>query len=217
MRKRLRVWRVGKWAGSTILLLLIAAWAGSVPPTRGSVKYEVWRPSFCLETGLVNGLLYIGYMDRGLPTPRNQWTLERAPLVASSRWWHRAGIAFPTAYQMPIRSGGLNFFAPWSKPTPLGPVISTVHMVVIPLWLPTAFVGALTALLWRRDRRRVPLGRCEWCGYDLTKNESGRCPECGVGISAPRSVVNTPTCSPRRADMSPVVDSRNGPGMRDCG
>ena len=35
----------------------------------------------------------------------------------------------------------------------------------------------------RRDARRlrrVKRGLCEWCGYDLTGNVSGVCPECGV-------------------------------------
>ena len=35
-----------------------------------------------------------------------------------------------------------------------------------------------TYILWRRDRRHPP-GHCQGCGYDLTGNESGMCPECG--------------------------------------
>jgi hypothetical protein len=37
-------------------------------------------------------------------------------------------------------------------------------------------------LVWYRHRssvRRHPPGHCKKCGYDLTGNESGRCPECG--------------------------------------
>ncbi len=30
-----------------------------------------------------------------------------------------------------------------------------------------------------RHRRRIPPGHCQQCGYDLTGNESGVCPECG--------------------------------------
>lgn len=32
-----------------------------------------------------------------------------------------------------------------------------------------------------RRRRRIPPGRCA-CGYDLTGNVSGRCPECGRAV-----------------------------------
>ena len=35
-----------------------------------------------------------------------------------------------------------------------------------------------TIILWRRDRR-PPEGHCQTCGYNLTGNTSGRCPECG--------------------------------------
>ncbi len=40
---------------------------------------------------------------------------------------------------------------------------------------------ALCALLWLR-RRRFPPGHCQRCGYDLTGNVSGRCPECGAPV-----------------------------------
>ncbi len=50
--------------------------------------------------------------------------------------------------------------------------------VLIPLWMPLAALGLPTALLWYRDRR-PPKGHCPICGYDLTGNVSGVCPECG--------------------------------------
>ncbi len=51
----------------------------------------------------------------------------------------------------------------------------------IPLWLPLVVVAIPTAILFYRDRR-IPPGHCQKCGYDLTGNESGRCPECGRTI-----------------------------------
>jgi hypothetical protein len=50
--------------------------------------------------------------------------------------------------------------------------------VFIPLWCLAVVVAIPTAFLWWRDRR-IPRGRCQHCGYDLTGNVSGRCPECG--------------------------------------
>ncbi len=52
-------------------------------------------------------------------------------------------------------------------------------MVRLPLWLPLVVVAIPTAILWHRDRRRIPPGHCQQCEYDLTGNESGVCPECG--------------------------------------
>jgi hypothetical protein len=40
-----------------------------------------------------------------------------------------------------------------------------------------------TPYLWREDRERLQAGnRCRHCGYDLTANTSGRCPECGTEV-----------------------------------
>lgn len=51
--------------------------------------------------------------------------------------------------------------------------------VVIPLWIPFVLLAVPTAILWYRDRRH-PLGHCRKCGYNLTGNVSGVCPECGM-------------------------------------
>jgi len=50
-------------------------------------------------------------------------------------------------------------------------------------------LGAVLQFAWavRRRLRRPGAGFCQACGYDLTKNESGICPECGVEIE--RAVV----------------------------
>ena len=58
---------------------------------------------------------------------------------------------------------------------PTGPV----SVLTIPLWMPFVVNAALTLWFWRLDRRRILLGHCQTCGYNLTGNVSGRCPECG--------------------------------------
>lgn len=45
--------------------------------------------------------------------------------------------------------------------------------------LPFAAFLAPRALAWARRRRRRRRGLCPGCGYDLTANVSGTCPECG--------------------------------------
>ncbi|MFH1748612.1 MAG: hypothetical protein ABIG44_16375 [Planctomycetota bacterium] len=44
------------------------------------------------------------------------------------------------------------------------------------------FVGSLTVLLWWRERHVVLPGHCRKCGYNLTGNVSGVCPECGTPV-----------------------------------
>ena len=55
----------------------------------------------------------------------------------------------------------------------------------LPLLVPLALVLVPTlasAFLLRKHGRRP--GRCRACGYDLTGNQSGRCPECGTPAKA---------------------------------
>lgn len=56
----------------------------------------------------------------------------------------------------------------------------------IPTWM--IVLAFLLLPLWREGRRfakrrRSHMNRCEKCGYNLTGNTSGTCPECGTAIS----------------------------------
>jgi len=53
--------------------------------------------------------------------------------------------------------------------------------LLIPIWLPFILLAAPLAFLWL-SRPRTPPGHCRKCGYDLTGNVSGRCPECGTPV-----------------------------------
>ena len=56
-------------------------------------------------------------------------------------------------------------------------------IVFIPLWMLVCCAGLATAVMLYADRRHVPPGHCR-CGYNLTGNISGVCPECGTPTGA---------------------------------
>jgi len=101
-----------------------------------------------------------------------------------------------------INSGGISI----SRPVP-GPSSSAtergwrwafypaeargVYAWTLTVWLPHWFLTLLFAigavpLIWLRPSRGS-LHSCHTCGYDLTGNTSGVCPECGTAIPIPRS------------------------------
>lgn len=59
-------------------------------------------------------------------------------------------------------------------------VVSAFNGVFLSLLYPPFVATTIaTLIVWRSGRKRVKLGHCQ-CGYDLTGNVSGRCPECGT-------------------------------------
>ncbi len=88
-----------------------------------------------------------------------RWTGEKAP-----EEWHYLYFGFSTQGFM-IRGG---FF---------------VRGVGFPIWFPVAVFAAYPIIAFIRGplrrRRRRRKGLCVPCGYNLTGNESGVCPECG--------------------------------------
>ncbi|HVP12160.1 MAG TPA: hypothetical protein VMV94_13365 [Phycisphaerae bacterium] len=70
---------------------------------------------------------------------------------------------------------GFRFLSPRVETWPDGRTVA-----YLPIWVFLTPLLVATALLWWLDRRRIPPGHCRRCGYDLTGNTSGRCPECGL-------------------------------------
>ena len=70
------------------------------------------------------------------------------------------------------------------------PDASRYVAVVLPYWLITLPTSVpLLLIAWRhwhdRGARRIAMGRCAACGYDL-RESPGRCPECGaVSVATP--------------------------------
>jgi hypothetical protein len=61
-----------------------------------------------------------------------------------------------------------------------------VTWIILPLWIPVVALVIPTTFLWWRCLRVLP-GHCQNCGYDLTGNVSGVCPECGTAVPDART------------------------------
>lgn len=89
---------------------------------------------------------------------------------------------------LPLSCGafGLSHFRPpdsFRDIVVLAGIMAVVAVVILPVtFLVAFFISELSASTARRRQGRAARGYCVNCGYDLTGNESGRCPECGERV-----------------------------------
>jgi hypothetical protein len=151
--------------GFTALLAAAAAvlWVVSFP---WHVGYNPAATSWW-DFGVANGAMIIMHAAP-----------ERLPLSGlSSRWYAPAWQTAltprlerqPDLPRPPLTVGG--------QTVPCSP-IPGYTLLMIPLWPFVVVFAAGAVLLWRRRFKARAPGLCA-CGYNLTGNVSGRCPECG--------------------------------------
>ncbi len=91
-------------------------------------------------------------------------------------------------YSLPARGSSSGWMG--SSLVPAGDLygrVGNAWQISLPLLVLLAFTSIPTAFLWWLDRRRIAPGHCQKCGYNLTGNTSGICPECGEKVSQERS------------------------------
>ena len=110
-----------------------------------------------------------------------------------SAWW-RVWVAVLDGPFIGVHAGGLEIYTttlagrPGYVPNAAGLRFALVGMTrsngfTLPLLYPFAAVAIPTLLVWRFWPKSAKPGHCG-CGYDLTGNTSGVCPECGVEVQA---------------------------------
>ena len=98
-------------------------------------------------------------------------SLSIAPIKTDRSWWNRFGLGTWPLDSITIRELD-------------DTVVHIRSDSFLSLWS-ACFLGiALMCFSVMRIRigpiRRYPFGHCQSCGYDLTSNVSGKCPECGT-------------------------------------
>lgn len=92
-------------------------------------------------------------------------------IVNQNAGWHAFSPFQPQSFGLVLPAENVG------DPNRRGPI-----QIVVPFWLMLVIVtGPSTFHFWRQRRRGVA-GHCASCGYDLTGNTSGACPECGTPI-----------------------------------
>jgi hypothetical protein len=146
--------RLFKWAGFILSLSIAMAWFVSIP-----FKFEYESKKHYLGLTLMAGFFGVG----GYPVPPPpQLPYHVGWQVQKRSSWHICwrffkGVGWDMNRWRPVRF--------W--------------YIGIPLWIPFLIVVAPTAFLFWLDRHRIPSNCCQTCGYNLTGNVSGICPECG--------------------------------------
>jgi len=164
--KRHRVFSVWKWVGIAV--------------------FGLWTGSFFTVVSYTNGASYFAKLDEGVvslqwgpiptgPTARGclPWFEDytRGPRV---NWW--VGDVFDYHYVWQIPDDLKRRTLPHFYKT------ATLRFLDIPLWPLVAPIVAWSIVLWQRSHRRQSQEFCPTCGYNLTGNLSGICPECAKPI-----------------------------------
>jgi len=170
MAARFRVRRIAKWAGLLASIGMVVLWGLTL-------RYQwLYMREGATFSGLNRGIVL---HERLVGPPE-----EIAAYVMQARvFWRGWRFYDSPVWRSPlsISSFGLVLPTASSKRLPRPYTHSLRQGFSLPIWVPFVMFAIPTAFLWYRDRRRRVLpGHCQRCGYDLTKNESGRCPECGV-------------------------------------
>jgi hypothetical protein len=164
------------------------SWARTVTDPEGAIHFGVIRLMAGGGVLMASHTEEICTLDSGSvprrPLPRPQWRFWG---IGSGVWIPGHVPPLPYIHERPHVSDS---FIGWAKPPP-----AMVRELILPFWL-VAVVTIPLPLAWLRPRviaivQRVrrhratsawAAGRCGSCGYNLTGNTSGVCPECGTPV-----------------------------------
>lgn len=104
--------------------------------------------------------------------------------MAAALW--KCAILYSAACQSPKGSRSLGVISIFLAPESLSALILSPVGLVTPAVV-LAGIAFVVIVAWLR-RREYPEGACQTCGYNLSGNVSGICPECGTPIPAPTPV-----------------------------
>ena len=173
-----RARRILKWTGVGLSVIALAIWAASL---------------WCDVIISLSPRAFIGMEHRGIGL-----VVANSPL---STWFYNPSTL--KTRLIPHDMGSLTIVWPHFVHGQDRKSKLRITQVMLPYWLLLLLITIPTAWLWHRDRRRIRPGCCLRCGYDLTGNVSGKCPECG-DKACPPAVLADSECGMAKPPPSSV-------------
>lgn len=160
MGRRTKTQRVLKWIGTVFCVVIVAAAAMTLR------WHAHWlSPHMAVGVGVYAGAAYANWTPDDLANMPPAAEAPSGVEVVTARSWSDVARRWSRYALWPMSHSAANF-----------------RVAYVPLWIVFVVAAVPTGVLWWRDRRRILPVHCEKCGYDLTGNVSGRCPECGMDL-----------------------------------
>jgi hypothetical protein len=186
---------IRRWTFNTTvvvsLLLGIAAVASGVLSLAFGLGCSLTRYDATPETGgMVTSIMSAG-VYRGRLFLRTTWVADSWKTIRDENMGFQHGYEWssfdPSAFRKPdFEILGFGYYR--IATATAGFDQSVRRGVVIPIWFVVLMLAVIPWIGWRKLRRRRLLARnqvhllCRGCGYNLTGNTSGVCPECGMPV-----------------------------------
>ena len=116
-----------------------------------------------------------------------EWWVTAVPPENAAVWAEK----MPVGLYRPIQAVQYGGFKWETKLFRTGPFGGDWDTLVIPSWLiviVSSILPGRSAFRWFLVRQRRLKNRCPVCGYNLTANTSGVCPECGTAVAGKAQV-----------------------------
>ena len=169
MRRRSRTRRVLKWVGTVACVCLLLVFAASL----------FWHAEWSSDGHLLHVYLNPGEVEVAYFPSDDGTTLWESLFPRGDLDRH-----FPPEFYVYSKYSDAGSFDDWHASwRPWFFSDDGFRQFVVPLWLLFLLAAIPTAYLWWHDRGYRPHA-CQSCGYDLTGNVSGTCPECGEPTKA---------------------------------
>ncbi len=159
-----------KWSGAGLSALITIAFATSLCREMLIRRYVTTAKG----TGYVSVTLEAGGITLGISPPHLDPTSPLPPDFSNDE----QTVVFYDSGVFPYSAAGLIW---WVHAGSVSLRTGTSILVLtIPLWIPFLLFALPTIRLFMLDKRHHRPDCCAFCGYSLTGNTSGTCPECGA-------------------------------------